>query len=312
MKDRGDLMRWAKVFGILATMILLITTIAGCVVMPAGNSNGNMTIKDDLGRKVNITGTPAKIISLAPSVTEILYHLGLGDKVVAVDNNTNYPPEAAKKPMVSGFKYLGIEVIVSLKPDLIFAADINKNDIPTLEQYNLKVFVLAPKNISGIFNDFKLVGKIMGIEGKASSDVAALEARVKAVTQKTLAQGTGKPRVYLELDATMGYWTYGPNSFGDELITKSGGENIAHGTSSQYPSLSAEFIIAADPQMIIYQTGPWATTPDAIKTRTGWGNITAVRKNTLYGVDGDLLSRPGPRIVDALEVIAKDVHPELF
>ena len=306
-------MKWPKVFGILATMILLISTIAGCVVTPAGNSNGNMTIKDDLGRKVEITGTPAKIISLAPSVTEILYHLGLGDKVVAVDNNTNYPPEAAKKPMVSGFKYLGIEVIMSLKPDIIFAADINKNDIPTLEQYNLKVFVLAPKNISGIFNDFKLVGKIMGIEEKANADVAVLEGRVKAVTEKTLAQGTGKPRVYLELDAYMGYYTYGPNSFGDELIIKSGGENIAHGTSSQYPSLGAEYIIAADPQMIIYQTGPWTmTTPDGIKTRTGWDNITAVRNNALYGVDGDLVSRPGPRIVDALEAIAKDVHPELF
>jgi iron complex transport system substrate-binding protein len=311
--DWGDLMRWTKMFGILATMIILISTIAGCVISPTGNNKGTMTIKDDLGRKVNITGTPEKIISLAPSVTEILYHLGLGDKVVAVDNNTNYPPEAAKKPMVSGFKYLGIEVIMSLKPDLIFAADINKNDIPTLEQYNLKVFVLAPRNISGIFKDIKLVGKIMGIENKAIEDAAALELRVHIVTEKTLAQGTAKPRVYLELDAYMGYYTYGPNSFGDELIIKSGGENIAHGTSSQYPSLGAEYIIAADPQMIIYQTGPWTTTtPDGIKTRTGWGNITAVRNKALYGVDGDLVSRPGPRIVDALEAIAKDVHPELF
>jgi iron complex transport system substrate-binding protein len=306
-------MKWIKLFGILATMILLISTIAGCVITPTGNSKGTMTIKDDLGRKINITGTPKTVISLAPSVTEILYHLGLGDKVVAVDNNTNYPPEATKKPMVSGFKYLGIEVIMSLKPDLIFAADINKNDIPTLEQYNLKVFVLAPKNISGIFNDIKLVGRIMDIQSKANADAAALEARVKAVTDKTLAQGTGKPRVYLELDAYMGFYTYGPNSFGDELIIKSGGENIAHGTSSQYPSLGAEYIIAADPQMIIYQTGPWTTTtPDGIKTRTGWGNITAVKNNALYGVDGDLVSRPGPRIVDALEAIAKDVHPEMF
>jgi iron complex transport system substrate-binding protein len=306
-------MKWIKMFGALATMILLISTIAGCVIRPVDNGNGNMTVKDDFGRKVNITGTPSKIISLAPSVTEILYYLGLGDKVVAVDNNTNYPPEAAKKPMVSGYKYLGLEVILGLEPDIIFAADINKNDIPTLEQYNLKVFVLAPKNISGIFEDVRLVGKIMGIQNTANAKASSLEERVKAVTDKTLAQGTGKPRVYLELDAFMGFYTYGPNSFGDELIIKSGGENIAHGASSQYPSLNEEFIIASDPQIIIYQTGPWTTTtPDGIKTRNGWGSITAVKDNALYGVNGDLVSRPGPRIVDALEAIAKDVHPELF
>jgi len=304
-----------KAFGTFAVAILLIDLLCGCVVVPANDGNGTIKVTDDYGRNISVNASAQRLITLAPSDTEILYALDLGEKVVAVDNNTNFPAEAANKTKVSGYKWLDIETILSLKPDIIFAADINKDMLPQLEEKGIKVIVLAPRNISGIFKDIRLVGKVMGIKDKANTLASKLEGRVKAITDKTLATGVFKPRTYLELDAFMGYYTYGPNTFGDELITLSGGENIAHKefVSIQYPMLTDEYILGSDPQVIIYQLGPWTTTtPQGIKGRTGWGNITAVKGNKLYGVDGDLISRPGPRIVDGLEAMAKDIHPELI
>jgi len=305
-----------KAFGTLAVAILLIELLCGCVVVPGNGGSGTITVTDDNGRTVSVNASAQRLISLAPSDTEILYALDLGDKVVAVDNNTNFPAEAANKTKVSGYKWLDLETILSLTPDIIFAADINKDMVPQLEARGLKVIVLAPKNISGIFKDIRLVGKVMGIKDKANTLASQLEGRVKAVTDKTMAKGVFKLRTYLELDAFMGYYTYGPNTFGDELITLSGGDNIAarkEYVTIQYPMLTDEYIIASDPQVIVYQLGPWTTTtPQGIKGRTGWGNITAIKGNKLYGVDGDLISRPGPRIVDGLEAMARTIHPELI
>ena len=298
--------------GLLIVTLLLVSLVSGCVTLQ-GDDDGTIKITDDLGRTVTVKEGAKKLASLAPSDTEILFFLGLGDKVVAVDNNTNYPTEATKLPKVSGYKWLDLETLLGLKPDIVFAADINKDNVPQLEERGLKVIVLAPTNISGIFKDIRLVGKAMGIEARANEKAAQLEARVKAITNKTLATGVSKPKVYLELDAYMGYFTYGPNTFGDELITLSGGTNIAHGESTQYPMLVDEFIVASDPQVIVYQLGPWTTTtPAGIKARNGWGNMTALKSDKIYGVDGDLVSRPGPRIVDGLEAMAKAIHPELI
>jgi len=302
-----------KAFGLLVVTLLLLNLACGCITVPTSNGGNTVTIVDDIGRTVSAKTNSTRLISLAPSDTEILYSLGLGDMVVAVDNNTNYPADAANKTKVSGYKWLDKEVILGLLPDIIFAAAINEDSVTTLEELGLTVIVLAPTNLSGIFKDIRLVGKAMGIQGKANEVAKKLEARVKVVKDKTLASSVAKPRVYLELDAFMGYYTYGPKTFGDELITQSGGSNIAHTETIQYPVITDEFIIASDPQVIIYQLGPWTTTtPSGIKGRTAWGNITAVRSNALYGIDGDLVSRPGPRIVDGLEAVARAIHPELF
>jgi iron complex transport system substrate-binding protein len=272
-----------------------------------------ITITDDLGKEIEVEVGARRVISLAPSNTEILYALELGDRVVAVDNNTNYPAEAMEKPKVSGYKWLDMETVLGLRPDIIFASSINEDVVPQLEERGLTVVTLAPTDIQGIFDDIRLVGKIMGVEKRGDKLASELEERVKAVTDKTLAPGVPKPRTYLELDSFMGYWTYGKDTFGHELITLSGGENIASKEPTDYPSLTDEFIIASDPEVIIYQTGPWTTTtPEGIKARNGWANITAIRESRLLGVDGDLVSRPGPRIVDGLEAIAKAIHPEVI
>jgi iron complex transport system substrate-binding protein len=119
--------------------------------------------------------------------------------------------------------------------------------------------------------------------------------------------------VYIEYDDFMGYWTYGPGSFGDDLIRAAGGENVARNTSSEYPKVDGEFVVAQDPDIIVYTTGPWSTlTKDTYLNRDGWGEITAIKNENIHGMDANLLSRYGPRIVDCLEQLAALVHPELF
>lgn len=301
-----------RMVGLLVAVMLLATITAGCTIQPAEEKDDTVKVTDGLDREVKVTVGGKRIISLAPSCTEIIYALGLGMKVLAVDNNTNYPTEATSLPKVSGYQWLDMETILGLKPDIIFGAHINKDMVPQLEEKGLTVVILAPKNIQGVFDDIRLVGKIMDIRKTADELASQLEERVTAVTDKTLAVGISKPQVYLELDAFMGYFTYGPNTFGNELIKLGGGENIAGKEAMEYPLLSGEFIVASDPEIIIYQLGPWTTTtPEGIRSRTGWANITAVKDNNLLGVDGDLVSRPGPRIVDGLEAIAEAIHPEL-
>jgi len=309
---RGPRSKTTKLMGLIAALMLLSVVCCGCTVVKDNGGKKTITVTDDYGRTVKVVQGAKRIISLAPSDSEIIYALGLGDMVVAVDNNTNYPAETASKPKVSGYKWLDMETILGLKPDIVFAADINKDVITQLEERGLTTVVLNPKNVSNVFDNIRFVGKIMGIEAKGKDVAAALDARLKAVTGKTLALGVAKLRVYLELDAFMGYYTYGPGTFGDELISLAGGANIARDQSTQYPPLANEFIVASDPQVIIYQTGPWTTTtPQGIVARTGWGNITAVRDNRLFGIDGDLVSRAGPRVVDALEAMARDIHPDI-
>jgi len=301
----------AKMIVMSMVVILLVNLVAGCTIVKPDDDVKKSKITDGLGREVSVEVGAKRVISLAPSVTEIIYALGLGARVVAVDNNTNYPVEATDKPMVSGYKWLDIETILGLKPDIIFGAHINEDVVPQLEERGLVVVILVPTKIQGVLDDIRLVGKIMDVERTADELASALEVRVKAVTDKTLAPGVAKPRTYLELDSFMGYFTYGPSTFGHELMTLAGGDNIASKEVSDYPLLGDEFIIASDPEVIIYQTGPWTTTtPEGVRARTSWANITAIQDDNMIPVDGDLISRPGPRIVDGLEQIADAIHPE--
>jgi len=296
----------ALMFGIL----LVLAGLGGCIE-EHGHTTEGYTLTDDHGRNVTFPETPQRVISIAPSTTEIIYFLGAGDRVVALDNNSNYP-EGLDKPRVYGYKWMNLEKIISLKPDVIFAADINSADIPVLEENDLRVFVLSADTVEGVLADIELAGKVLGIDEVGKEKRQELEQRYSEVLSKIRTADT-RPKVYLELDDTMGYWTYGPGTFGDQLITLAGGENIAHDADTQYPALQAEEIISRNPDIIIYQTGPWSTTTaEEIKAREGWSSISAVKNDRITGVDGDIISRPGPRIIDGLEALAKAIHPEVF
>ena len=299
-----------KKLAFIAVIIMLFTSVAACT---QGSANSSM--KDDLGRTISIKGVPQRIVSLAPSNTEILFALGLGSKVVATDDYSDYPAEATKLTHVgSPYPSFSIETIVSLKPDLAVAFGYTLPDYASqLENLGIPVVVLAPKDINGVISDIDLIGQITGSSAQSKKLTADMQTRLNAVVDKT--KGATLSRVFWEFDATDPGkpWTAGPGSFNDALITLAGGQDIgASGPASSW-QMNSEDIIKADPQIIILDDYQFGTTVESVSKRPGWATITAVVKNAIYPItDANLTDRPGPRIIDGLELIAKIIHPELF
>jgi iron complex transport system substrate-binding protein len=270
-----------------------------------------VTVIDDYGRTIELKGTPARIVSTAPTPTEILFAVGAGDNVVGVDDYSDYPAEVANLTKV-GTVELNVEVILSLDPDLIVSSDlVPLAQLDQLEQQGIPYVILAARTIDDVFRDIKMVGFITGHIQEAHDLVVQLQSRVHAVENKTLADSVSKPKVYLEFYPM---WTYGSGSFGNDLIQLAGGTNIAGNTNDEYVPVTDEFVIAQNPDMIIYTVGQNydGTTPDTIAARPGWSGISAVAGSKMYPIDDNLVSRYGPRIVDALEQLAEIIHPELF
>jgi len=270
---------------------------------------------DDIGRTVQITGIPQRIISLSPSNTEILFALGLGEKVVGTDDYSDYPAAAKQLTHVgSDYPNFSIETIVSLKPDMAVAFGYTLPDYVTqLESLGIPVVVLAPKDINGVISDIDLIGQITGSSAQAKKLTTDMQNSLNAIEAKI--KGASTPRVLWEFDATDPGkpWVAGPGSFNDVLITLAGGQNIgASGLTSSW-QMNSEDIIKADPQIIILDDFQFGTTVDSVSARPGWTSITAVKENAIYPItDSNLTDRPGPRIIDGLELLAKIIHPELF
>ena len=301
----------------LLTSLILSGTLAACTRAPAIEETASFPIEltDQLGRVVKLDGIPQRIISIAPSNTEILFALGLADKIVAVTDYDDYPPEAEMKPSIGGFSTPNIEEIVALSPDIIIAASIHEDKIiPQLEAKGLTVLALDPNNLDEVLAAVTLIGKATGQEKEASGLVAEMQSRIKAVTDKTdsLSQEQ-KPRVFYIVwhDPLM---APGSGTFQDDLIRKAGGINIAQELTS-WTTISLEAVIEANPEVMIAGVSHGSLTDlnfQFIKTEPRLRDTDARRNDRVYDVDGDLASRPGPRIIDGLEKFARFIHPELF
>ncbi len=294
---------------VIAAVVFVGGLSVGLLVVPALQGTeepSGMKIVDDYGRDVTVPQPVERIISLAPSNTEILFALGLDDKVVGVDQASNYPPEAQDKTIVGGyFGGYNLEVITVLDPQLILASSINSDElIADLENRSFAVVVLDASDIDGVFHDIELVGSITDADAEAEGLVSNLTARVETISDLML--GVETPSVYIELDNNL--WTYGPGTFGDDLLDLAGGENIAGSMGSPWVQLDEEFVVTSSPDIIITVFTP----VEEIKSRPGWSDISAIQNDKVFAVDGDLISRPGPRIVDGLEELAHLIHPELF
>ena len=271
-----------------------------------------VTITDMAGREVTIEAEPQAIVSLAPSNTEILYALGLGDRVVGVTEFCNYPPEAQEKPKVGGFSDVNTEKVVELAPDLILAASLHLSEVvPALEKLGLTVVVIDPPDVPAVLEGIELVGKITSREKEAEALTYEMQKRIDAVAEAV--KGREKPRVFWELSSDL--WTAGPDSFINDLIERAGGENIAAGAESPWVQLSSEAIVAADPEVIFLADHPFGESTETVAARPGWGEISAVVNNCIIELSQeeiDVVSRPGPRVVEALELIARALHPDAF
>lgn len=270
----------------------------------------SITMEDDYNRTVVLDGFAERIVSVAPTPTEILFAVGAGDQVVGVDDYSDFPEEAQSLPKVGSWT-LNVESIVGLEPDLVVCSDlVPRQQLDLIANQSIPYFIFATRTMEDVYKDVRLAGLMTGHIQEAEAVAASLEARVKAVTDLTLAAGVAKPGVYIEYYPL---WTYGPGSFGDNMIALAGAVNIAHDAGNEYPELTSEFIIASDPDVIIYTVGVMTTTnATEISSREGWDQITAVAEGQIYSIDDNLMSRYGPRVVDGLEKLAALIHPELF
>jgi len=270
-----------------------------------------ITVTDDLGRTVQVAPNPQRIASLAPSITEILFAVGAGDRIVATDDYSDYPAAAKAKPRVgSPFPGFNMEKLIAGEPQLVLS--VKGKYVDDFIARGLTVVVLDPKDLDSVFKKIELVGGLVGVPQNAAQLVSSLKLRRDAVVAKTAS--LPKPRVFYEIDATEPAkpWTAGPGSFVQALVELAGGKSIGSAGATDYFQMSAEEVIKADPEIILLADAAYGVTVESVKGRPGWSGMTAVKKSAIYAADPDLTSRSGPRLVDGLELLAKTIHPEAF
>ncbi len=296
---------------LMAVVVFVVITFS--LVTACKEPASDFTVVDDLGRPVRIDSTPESIISLGPSITEIIFALDLGDKLVGVTDYCDYPEQAKSIDKVgSPFPGFNMERIVALDPDLVIS--VAGSIVQQLENVGVTVVVIQPRDISGIYNDIEQVGQLCGNCDKAEKLVASLKKRVDAVIAKTSA-AVDKPAVFYEVDGSWNAnkpWTTGYGTFQDDLINLAGGTNIAAGRSGWF-EMSIEEILNADPKLIILEDYQYGVTPESLAGRAGWSTLAAVKQGRVYPIeDPNVTCRYGPRIVNGLEELAMAIHPELF
>ena len=282
--------------------------------IPATEAPG-LTLTDGLGREVQLDGPAQKIVSLAPSITEMLFAVGAGAQVVGRDDFSDYPAEASNVTSIgSTYGDLNTEAIVALEPDLVIAAEINTPEqVKSLEDLGIAVYYLKnPVTFAEMYEQVKWFGQLTGHEDEAGALAESLAARVDAVTE-AVANVTEKPTVFYEIDGTdpSKPWTTGPGTFMDTMITMAGGVNIGGVLSDSYAQISVEEIVLQNPDVIVLGDTAFGVTIESIAERAGWADLTAVQGNQVFAFDDNLASRPGPRLVDGLEALLKILHPEL-
>lgn len=269
-----------------------------------------LTIQDTAGRWVTLPRRPERIVSLAPSNTEALFALGLGDRVVGVDRSSDYPPAARDKPKIGTFSQPTIEEVVAQAPDLVLAANIHvRATVPALEARGLTVVVLNPADLPAVLGSITLVGQLTDsadaarrLRGEMEGRIAAVEARLRGVAPR--------PRAYVEI--TPKFVAAGPTSFIGDLVVRAGGSNIVDDRGTQYPALSAETIVARDPEVIVLTDVGGDVTVASVGERSGWAGISAVKNGRVVAIDPNLVNRAGPRVVEGLEQLARAFHPGAF
>ncbi len=301
--------RMQLVIGIFIILSLLITMTIGCSPQTIPG-----TFTDDLGRTITVDKIPQRIVSHVPSITEILFALELGEKIVGVSEYGDYPEAAKTKTKVGGLVNPSIEKIVDLDPDLVLTNGSVEYLMPQLDSLGITYIVLYPNDVDGILKNIELVGKVTGADKKAKEVIRDMQDRILQITTKV--KDAPRVKVFYTFATTdlNNPWTAGPGSFVDSLITMAGGENIAAKAMAPWIQFSIEEVIAADPDVIIVDAAMGsAVTPIAeLKKHPVWRKIAAVKQGRTYPIDGDLVNRPGPRIVQGLEEMAKIIHPELF
>jgi iron complex transport system substrate-binding protein len=281
----------------------------------SGNADGPsaagfpLTIRLSDGQELRLERPPQRIISMAPHATEIFCALGAEDQLVAVERFANCPLDSGTKPAVDAFTP-NLEAIAGYRPDLVYVAYNQGGLVDSLRRLDIPVlFVEVPDSLDDVLEHILVLGRAAGRAQEAEALTGSMQERMEAVKRKVSDVGQG-PRVFHELDTE--YYTAAPNSFIGDFYNYLRARNIAAGASGSYPQLSAEVIIQRNPEVIVLADEAAGVTPAMVRARPGWDVIDAVRNGRICSIDPDIVSRPGPRIVDALEALGKCLYPERF
>jgi iron complex transport system substrate-binding protein len=302
-------------------IIVLIFSLAGCkkdnkstetTTNEASTESTNMgypmTIVDSMGRNIIIESMPKRIVFSVPSNTEIVYALGKGDNLVGVSVYCNYPEAALSVEKIGDYNGPNIELIINLKPDVFLAAYIEDGALNQLENAGIKVVMVNPGNLAETYSTIEMIGNIIGASEEADNLLNKMKIKQNEIINKV--KGYEKRTVFYEIwhEPLM---TAGPGSFINELIQLANGKNIADDAESAYPEFSLERLISRNPQVYITADDGFKTAED-IFSRQGYINITAIKTGQLFMLNQDIVSRPGPRIIEGFEFIARAIHPEAF
>lgn len=291
-----------------AFILFSLLFLVGCrtAPLPKTDTEPQRTITDDLGRKIAIPEKVSRAVSLAPNLTEIVFAVGAGNKLVGRTSFDNFPLEAQKIPAVGDTMNPNIENIIALKPDIVLVSTASQIQIftETLERQNIKNFVTNPNNLEAVYTSIDQIGDILGSQRQARQLIEQLKQRVAAVAGTT--KNLDRPKVLLQISREPLY-TIGADSFLTDLIDIAGGASATKDVLTAYPRLSKETALALSPDVIILSDSDDNQSPNEAFT-----NSPAVKNGKVYKINADILSRPGPRLVDALEQIAGYLHPRVI
>lgn len=285
---------------LLPALLLAATTSAAATTYP-------LTLTDDLGRRVILQAEPRRVVSVLPSTTETLCALGLCERLVGVDDYSDFPASVSKLPKVGGLYNPNIEAMVALKPDLVVVSKYGKL-AESLAAAGITVLAINPETYDEVFSKTLVLGRVMNREAQAKTLVIQMRrdiAKIEILTKNAVR----KPTAYYEVDPTP--YTVGPNSFIGVLLGKAGAVNIIPASLGDFPKISPELVVQQNPQLIL------GVDLATAKARPGWANIAAVKSGRVTAIVpgsalDNLLTRPGPRLPLALAALAKIVHPEMF
>ncbi len=269
-------------------------------------------LQDSLGRDVMLRSVPMRIISLAPSITEMIYFLGLGDRLVGVTRFSYFPEEARNKPRVGAYTDINVEKVITLNPDLVIAtADGNKRgDVEMLEEVGIPVYVVNPRRVNQVLDTIEKLGELCGVPDRAKRLVNYLRERVVRVVKAV--EKKARPRVLLVIHVKP-LMSVNRNTIHHDIIRLAGGVNMTEGQPITYPKLSMEEVIGKRPDVIIISSMKRGERFEKARKQwfLRWPALPAVRKGNVYLIDSDLIDRPAPRIVRGLEEMARLIHPEI-
>lgn len=268
-----------------------------------------LTLTDSSGTEVTLDAAPERIISYSPGATEILFAIGAGDRVVGTDEFSDYPAEALEVPKLT-YSAPDPEQALALDPDLVLMASQQREQIEQFRNVGMTVlFMDEAATVEGVMDDVRLLGQITGLESEATDLAEAMRVRIDDITT-SLDDIEAGPRVFFELTSDL--YTVAPNTFVGDLLTLLKAQNVADGAPSPFPQLIAEALVASDPEVVLLADGEFGESLETVCARPGWSAVSACVSERVHPVDADLTNRPGPRVVDGLEEIARLLYPERF